>query len=151
MPNPRGSILRLERGLDRATRVCGRIARPSRPSWKPSPLSVSLRRLARRGGNECVNLSATCEPQQVDPAPPTPKPKRRAHKGRRLRTKKRSNASERRNTEVPVCAIPRLIDSENDHPSHAWDELTFSELRPVPRGPHARPRPSTVRGSETRR
>ena len=51
MPNPRGSILRLERGLDRATRVYGRIARPSRPSWKPSPLSVSLRRLARRGGN----------------------------------------------------------------------------------------------------
>ena len=105
MPNPRGSILRLERGLDRATRVCGRIARPSRPSWKPSPLSVSLRRLARRGRNECVSLSATCEPQQVDPAPPTLKPKRRAHKGRRLRTKKRSNDSERKNTEVPVCAI----------------------------------------------
>ena len=120
MPNPRGSILRLERGLDRATRVCGRIARPSRPSWKPSPLSVSLRRLARRGGNECVSLSATCEPQQVDP-----------RKGRRLRTKKRRNVDTERQfyAEVPVYAIPRLIDSENDHPSHAWDELTFSELQ----------------------
>ena len=131
MPNPAGTILRLERGLDRATRACGRIVRPSRPSWKPSPLSVSLRRLTRRGGNECVSLSATCEPQQVDPTLPTPKPKRQARKGRRLRTKNCRNVDTERqfHAEVPVYAISRLIDSENDHPSHAWDELTFSELR----------------------
>ena len=129
MPNPRGSILRPECGLDRATRVCGSIAQPSRPLWKSSPLSVLLRRLARRGVNERVSLSASCEQQHVDLAPPTPKPKRRAHKGRRLRAKKHSNASQRQNIEVPVNAIPRQIDPENDNPSHAWDELTCLELR----------------------